>query len=73
MLCAPRPVFVSSGSQEIEGGWVDAKGMFLGATGASPVHELLGKRGLGTNEFPPMAIRRSFLVGSGRRMRQTIV
>ncbi|MCK7532404.1 MAG: hypothetical protein MZV63_15925, partial [Marinilabiliales bacterium] len=30
-LCAPRPVFISSGSFEVEGGWVDAKGMFLGA------------------------------------------
>jgi len=52
-LCAPRPVFVSSGSQEVEGGWVDAKGMFLGAAGASPVYALLGKQGLGTTEFPP--------------------
>src|SRR6185436_5877889 len=33
-LCAPRPVFISSGSQQVEGGWVDAKGMFLGAAGA---------------------------------------
>jgi hypothetical protein len=53
-LCAPRPVFVSSGSQEVEGGWVDAKGMFLGASGASPVYELLGKKGLGTTDFPPI-------------------
>lgn len=53
-LCAPRPVFVSSGSQEVEGGWVDARGMFLGAAGASSVYELLGKKGLGTTEFPPM-------------------
>src|SRR5262245_41840153 len=28
-LCAPRPVFISVGSQQVEGGWVDAKGMFL--------------------------------------------
>jgi hypothetical protein len=53
-LCAPRPVFISSGSQEVEGGWIDAKGMFLGAVGASPVYELLGKKGLGTSEFPPI-------------------
>jgi hypothetical protein len=53
-LCAPRPVFVSSGSQQVEGGWVDAKGMFLGAVGAGPVYKLLGKKGLGTGEFPPM-------------------
>ncbi len=53
-LCAPRPVFVSVGSQQIEGGWVDAKGMFLAAVGAGPVYRLLGKKDLGTTEFPPM-------------------
>ncbi|MBP8976726.1 MAG: acetylxylan esterase [Bacteroidetes bacterium] len=53
-LCAPRPVFISSGSLEVEGGWVDAKGMFLGGAYASPVYELLGKKGLGTYEFPPI-------------------
>jgi hypothetical protein len=53
-LCAPRPVFISSGSQQIEGGWVDAKGMFLGAAGAGPVYKLLGKKDLGTTEFPPI-------------------
>jgi hypothetical protein len=53
-LCAPRPVFISSGSQQVEGGWVDAKGMFLGAVGAGPVYKLLGKKDLGTNDFPPM-------------------
>jgi len=53
-MCAPRPAFVSSGSQQVEGGWVDAKGMFLGAVGAGPVYKLLGKRDLGTAEFPPM-------------------
>ena len=53
-LCSPRPVFISSGSQQVEGGWVDAKGMFLGAVGAGPVYRLLGKKDLGTTEFPPM-------------------
>jgi hypothetical protein len=53
-MCAPRPVFISSGSQQVEGGWVDAKGMFLAAVNAGPVYELLGKKGLGTAEFPPM-------------------
>jgi len=53
-LCAPRPVFISSGSQQVEGGWVDAKGMFLGAAGAGAVYRLLGKKDLGTAEFPPM-------------------
>jgi hypothetical protein len=53
-LCAPRPVFISGGSPEVEGGWVDVKGTFLAAVAAGPVYELLGKRGLGTTEFPPI-------------------
>ena len=53
-LCAPRPVFISSGSQQVEGGWVDAKGMFLAAVGAGPVYQLLGKQDLGATQFPPM-------------------
>ena len=53
-LCAPRPVFISSGSQSVEGGWVDAKGMFLGAVGAGPVYQLLGKKDLEATEMPPM-------------------
>ncbi|MFL6436350.1 MAG: alpha-glucuronidase family glycosyl hydrolase [Terriglobales bacterium] len=53
-LCAPRPVFISTGSPQVEGGWVDAKGMFLGAVGAGPVYKLLGRKDLGTTEFPPI-------------------
>jgi hypothetical protein len=53
-LCAPRPVFVSCGSFEVEGGWVDAKGMFLAAAGAGPVYRLLGKKDLGVTEMPPI-------------------
>ncbi len=53
-LCAPRPVFISSGSLQVEGGWIDGKGMFLGAAGAGPVYKLLGKKDLGTTEFPPL-------------------
>ena len=52
-LCAPRPVFISVGSQKVEGGWVDAKGMFLAGVHAAPMYELLGKKGMGTSEFPP--------------------
>ena len=52
-LCAPRPVFIGAGAANGDG-WVDAKGMFLAAAGASPVYELLGKKGLGTGEFPPI-------------------
>jgi hypothetical protein len=46
-------VFISSGSQAVEGGWVDARGMFLAGVGAGPVYTLLGKKDLGTSEFPP--------------------
>ncbi|HLK03144.1 MAG TPA: hypothetical protein VKT53_01795 [Candidatus Acidoferrum sp.] len=53
-LCAPRPVFISVGSLQVEGGWIDAKGNFLGGAGAGPVYKLLGKKDLGTAEFPPM-------------------
>ena len=53
-LCAPRPVFISSGSPKVEGQWVDAKGMFLGGAYAGPVYKLLGKKDLGTTEFPPI-------------------
>ncbi len=52
-LCAPRPVFISAGATNGDG-WVDAKGMFLAAAGAGPVYRLLGKRDLGTTEFPPI-------------------
>ncbi|MDB5247492.1 MAG: acetylxylan esterase [Segetibacter sp.] len=51
-LCAPRPVFISSGSPTVEGQWVDAKGMFLGGVHAGPVYKLLRKKDLGTTEFP---------------------
>ena len=50
-LCAPRPVFIGAGSTNGDG-WVDAKGMFLAAVGAGPVYKLLGKKDLGTVEFP---------------------
>ncbi len=52
-LCAPRPVFISVGSQKVEGGWVDAKGMFLAGVGAGPVYRLLGKKDLGVSDLPP--------------------
>ncbi len=53
-LCAPRPVFISCGSPLVEGNWVDDKGMFLGGVYAEPVYKLLGKKGLGTTEMPPI-------------------
>jgi hypothetical protein len=52
-MCAPRPVFLSAGATEGDG-WVDAKGTFLAGVGAGPVYKLLGKKDLGTTEFPPI-------------------
>ena len=53
-MCAPRPVFISSGSPTNGDSWVDGKGMFLSGAYAGPVYELLGKKGLGTMVFPPI-------------------
>src|SRR5260370_40882455 len=52
-MCAPGPVFISAGATN-GAGWVDAKGSFMAAAAAGPVYKLLGKRGLGTTEFPPI-------------------
>ncbi len=52
-MCAPRPVFISGGATNGDG-WVDAKGMFMAAAAAGPVYKLLGKKDLGTTEFPPI-------------------
>jgi hypothetical protein len=52
-LCAPRPVFIGAGTNAGDG-WADPKGMFLAAAAAGPVYKLLGKKGLGTAEFPPV-------------------
>lgn len=53
-LCAPRPVFISCGSPNVEGNWVDSRGQFLAAVAAGPVYTLLGKKDLGTSEMPPI-------------------
>ncbi len=50
-MCAPRPVFLSAGATQGDG-WVDAKGTFLAGAGAGPVYRLLGKKDMGTSEFP---------------------
>ncbi len=52
-LCAPRPVFVGAGATQGDG-WADARGMFLAEVGAGPVYRLLGKKDLGTSEYPPI-------------------
>ncbi len=51
-LAAPRPVFVSAGNPSVEGSWIDAKGMFLGAQYASPAYELYGGNGLTGLGYP---------------------
>ena len=53
-LAAPRPVFISCGSPDVEGGWVDDRGQFMAELAAGPVYALLGKKGLGTTEMPPI-------------------
>jgi hypothetical protein len=52
-MCAPRPVFLSAGATEGDG-WVDAKGTFLAGAEAGPVYKLLGKKDMGTGDFPPI-------------------
>ncbi len=52
-MCAPRPVFLSAGATEGDG-WVDAKGTFLAGANEGPVYKLLGKKDMGTTEFPPI-------------------
>jgi hypothetical protein len=54
-LCAPRPTFISYGASTgpgAEGQWVDQRGSFQAAVAAGPVFRLLGKKDLGTSEFP---------------------
>jgi hypothetical protein len=52
-MCAPRPVFIGGGT--IEGdGWADPRGMFVAAVAAGPVYKLLGRKDMGTSEFPPI-------------------
>ena len=53
-LCAPRPVFLSVGSDKAGDAWADPVGEWLGAVNAGPVYRLLGKKDLGTTTMPPM-------------------
>jgi hypothetical protein len=45
---------VEQQAANINDAWVDAKGTFLAGVGAGPVYKLLGKKDLGTTEFPPI-------------------
>lgn len=49
-LIAPRPLLLQTGTEDH---WSDPKGEFLAAVAASPVYELLGAQGLGTDQMPP--------------------
>ena len=52
-LCAPRACFISTGSWNGDK-WQDVVGSFISAAKASPVYELFGYKGLGTDLFPGM-------------------
>ena len=50
-LCAPRPTFISYGIPEKgDARWLDQQGSYMATVAASPVFELLGAKGLPTNE-----------------------
>jgi hypothetical protein len=48
-LIAPRPVLLQTGTTDF---WSDPKGEFLSAVAAEPVYKMLGKQGLGTDQWP---------------------
>ncbi len=50
-LIAPRPLYVGSADEDL---WSDPRGEFLACVAASPVYELLGFDGLGTDRMPPL-------------------
>jgi hypothetical protein len=48
-LVAPRPVFITGGTQDL---WSDPVGEFKACVAAGPVYRLLGKKDMGTSELP---------------------
>ncbi len=52
-LIAPRPLLLQTGTTDY---WSDPKGEFLSAVASSPVYELLGEPGLGTDEMPAAGV-----------------
>ena len=49
-LIAPRPLLLQTGSTDR---WSDPKGEFLAAVAATPVYELLDRKGMDTDILPP--------------------
>lgn len=49
-LIAPRPLLLQTGDKDF---WSDPKGEFLAEVAAGPVYQLLGRRGLDTDKWPP--------------------
>jgi hypothetical protein len=50
-LSAPRPVFVTGGTNDQ---WADPVGEFLAEVAAGPVYRLLGRKDLGVTTLPPL-------------------
>lgn len=48
-LVAPRPVFITGGTQDL---WSDPVGEFKACVAAGPVYRLLGRKDLGTSDLP---------------------
>ena len=64
-LVAPRPLYVASA---MEDRWADPRGEFLSLREAGEVYELLGKRGIGIDEQPPVG--KSVQTDVGYHLRQ---
>jgi hypothetical protein len=59
-LCAPRPVFINGGTWST---WTDPYGMYLTTVYASPVYELLGKKGMVMNDEKPL-VDKAYIEGN---------